>query len=153
MQIITYLLASIVSYLGLLAGVIQVKMAPEEQNPGKKYFILLKKIIFFLMIALLLAYYRINFVFSLLVLLFLGIIIVSGKMKLEKYVLAYLLLGIIFFLSSKIINLLVIESVLIFIYGMSSASLVYNLKKKNYKEIFANNLWFFAPVILLYFIF
>lgn len=151
MQIINYLLASIISYLGLLAGIMLVKMAPEEQKPGKKYFILIKKIIFFLAIAFLLAYYKINLIFSLLALLFAGIII-AGR-KLEKPEFAYFFLGIIFFLSSKIMDLFAIESVLVFLYGIPVASLIFNIKKKNYKDILLKNALFFIPVILLFLLF
>ena len=150
MQIINYLLASIVSYLGLLVGIILVRVAPEEQKPGKKYFILIKKIIFFLIVAFLLVYYKINFIFSLLALLIIGIIII-GK-KLEKSEFAYFLLGIVFFISSKMADLFIIESVLVFLYGITAASLLLNLKKKNYVELFIKNLWFFTPIISLYFI-
>ena len=153
MQIINYLLASIISYLGLLVGVILIKMAPEEQKPGKKYFILIKKMIFFLIIAFLLAYYRLNLIFSLFLLLFLFILMLTKKMKLEKPALAYFFLGIIFFLSSKIIDLFVIELVLVFLYGIPAASLVFNIKKKNYKDIFIKNALFFIPIILLFLLF
>ena len=153
MQIINYLLASIISYLGLLAGVILIKMAPEEQKPGKKYFILIKKIIFFLIIAFLLAYYKLNLIFSLFLLLFLFILMLTKKMKLEKLALAYFFLGIIFFLSSKIIDLFVIELVLVFLYGIPAASLIFNIKKKNYKDIFIKNALFFIPIILLFLLF
>ena len=149
MQIIIYFLASIISYFGLLAGIMLVRMAPEEQKPGKKYFILVKKMLFFLMIAFLLFYYRINVLLTLSALLFIGIIIAAGKLKLEKSALAYFFLGIIFFLSSKTADLFAIESVLVFLYGIPAASLLFDFKKRNYVEIFVRNLWFFVPVLAL----
>jgi hypothetical protein len=155
MQIIylNYFLVSVLAYLGLLVGVILIKLAPEEQKPGKKYFILLKKILFFLTITFLLFFYKINFILSLLFLFFILILILNKKIKLEKSYLVYLLLGIIFYLSSKIFDLFVIESVIIFLYGISNASLNLNLKKRNYYNVLIINLWFFVPVILLYFMF
>jgi len=150
---INYFLASLVSYLGLLLGIILIKLAPEEQKPGKKYFILLKKILFFLVIAFLLFFHKINFIFSLLLLIFIIILTLNKKIKLEKSGFVYFFLGIVFFLSSKIFNLFVIESILIFLYGIPTASLIFKVKKNNYKEIFVKNSWFFIPVILLYFIF
>lgn len=152
MQIMTYFLASIISYLGLLAGVILVKMAPEEQNPGKKYFILIKKIIFLLIIAFLLAYYQINFIFSSFLLLFLFILMLAKKIRLEKSALAYFFLGIVLSLSSKFTDLFIIESALVFLYGIAAGSLLLKQKSENYREIFVSNLWFFAPVVILYFI-
>ena len=144
MQIMTYFLASIISYLGLLAGVILVKMAPEEQNPGKKYFILIKKIIFLLIIAFLLAYYQINFIFSSFLLLFLFILMLAKKIRLEKSALAYFFLGIVLSLSSKFTDLFIIESALVFLYGIAAGSLLLKQKSENYREIFVSNLWFFS---------
>ncbi|HJN56513.1 MAG TPA: hypothetical protein QGI22_00950 [Candidatus Woesearchaeota archaeon] len=153
MQILNYFLASIIAYLGLLLGIFLIKLAPEEQNPGKTYFLLLKKITFFLVIGFMLFFYNINFILLVALLFFIVILMINKKLNLEKSSLTYFFLGIVFFLSSKIINLFVIESILIFFYGIPTASLILNLKEKNYKSIFIKNLWFFVPVILLYFIF
>jgi len=147
---ISYFLASIIAYLGLLLGVILIKLAPEEQKPGKKYFILLKKILFFIIIISVLFFYKLNIILITILIIFVLILILNRKINLEKSPLVYLLLGIIFYLSSKIFNLFIIESVLIFLFGIPSSSLVF--KKRNYYDIFVKNLWFFVPVILLYFV-
>ncbi len=155
MQIIhlNYFLVSIIAYLGLFLGVILIKLAPEEQKPGKKYFILFKKILFFLILASLLFFYEINIIFSVILLVFIFILMFNKKIRLDKAYLIYFLLGIVFYLSSKIFNLFIIESILIFLYGIPNSSLELNLKKKNYYDIFVKNLWFFVPVILFYVIF
>ena len=147
---LNYFLASIIAYLGLLLGIILIKLAPEEQKPGKKYFILLKKILFFLILASLLFFYKINLILSIILLSFIIILMLNKKIKLEKTYLVYFLLGIIFYSSSKIFNLFIIQSVLIFLYGIPTASLSLKLKKRNYFDIFIKNLWFFIPVVLLY---
>ena len=36
MEIITYFPAALISYLGLILGIIIITLAPEEQKPGKK---------------------------------------------------------------------------------------------------------------------
>ena len=153
MQIIylNYFLASIIAYLGLLLGVILIKLAPEEQKPGKKYFILLKKISFFLILALISFFYKVNIILTAILLIFVIVLMLNKKLNLEKSSLVYFFLGIIFYLSSKIPNLFVMESALIFLYGIPTASLT--LKKTNYYEVFVKNLWFFVPAILLYLIF
>jgi len=148
---LNYFLASIIVYLGLLLGVILIKLAPEEQRPGKKYFSLLKKIILFLIITLFFAYSNLNYVLLLFLIAVLFLILLSKKITLESTILIYLLFGVIFSLSSKITNLFVIESVLIFLYGIPTASLIFKIKKKNYYDVFARNLLFFLPVILIYF--
>ncbi len=170
---LSYFLASLIAYLGLLAGLILIKMAPEEQKPGKRYFILLKKILFFILFIPVLYYYKISIVFSLALLLFVVALMLGNRLKLDtlensynrnfrraqkpkvfdKSYFIYFLFGIIFSLSAKFISLFILESVLIFLYGVPNASLALNLKKKNYYEIFVKNLLFFIPVIALYFVF
>lgn len=150
---LSYFLASIISYLGLLIGVILIKLAPEEKKPGKKYFILLKKIIFFLIIVSLLFFYKVNIILTTVLLFFIIVLMLNKKINLDKSALVYFFLGIVFYLSSRILNLFVIESVLIFLFSIPTASLILNLKKINYYAVFVKNLWFFAPVILLYLIF
>ena len=150
---LSYFLASILSYLGLLLGIILIKLASEEQKPGKKYFILLKKILFFLIIAPLLFYYKTNPVLAIILLAFVVISILNKKINLERSSRVYFFLGVVFYLSSKFLNLFVIESILIFLYGIDHASLMLDLRKRNYLHIFAKSLWFFVPLILLYFVF
>ncbi|MDP7322742.1 MAG: hypothetical protein QF729_02255 [Candidatus Woesearchaeota archaeon] len=149
---LSYFLASIVSYLGLLLGIILIKFAPEEKKPGKKYFILLKKILFFLILVSLLFFYKVNIILTTVLLFFIIVLMLNGKINLDKSALVYFFLGIIFYLSSKILNLFIIEAVLIFLFSIPTASLILNLKKRNYYAVFVKNLWFFAPVIALYFI-
>ena len=147
---LSYFLASVLSFLGLLVGIILIKLAPEEQKPGKKYFILIKKIILFLIIALFFIYLKINLIILFLLLIITLIMLTNKKITLESNLLVYLMLGIFFSLSSKIFYLFIIESVLIFLYGIPTSSL--ELKKNNYYSVFVKNLVFFVPVILLYFI-
>ena len=147
---ISYFLASIIAYLGLLLGVILIKLSPEEQKPGKKYFILLKQILFVLILIPLLYYFKINLILSVVLLSIVIALIIKRKVKFERNTIIYFILAIIFYLSSRIPDLLIIESVLIFLYGIPTSSLI--LKKNNYLKIFFNNLWFFIPIILLYFI-
>jgi hypothetical protein len=149
---LSYFLASIIAYLGLLLGVILIKLAPEEQKPGKRYFIILKKTIFLLVLIFYLFFYRFNPTLSIILLAITFILMLNKKLKLEKTSLTYFFFGAVFYASSKIPDLFVIESILIFLYGIPASSLILQLKKKNYKEIFVKNLWFFAP-ILLYLVF
>lgn len=157
MQIITYFSASIVSYLGLLLGIVLISIAPEEQRPGIRYFIFFKQLLLLLILSFLLLFYEINLILALIILFLFAVSLFNKKIdlikKLEKYYLVYFIFGIAFFISSKIIDFFVIESILIFLYGIPSASVIFNLKKKNYKDVFLKNALFFAPIILLYLIF
>ena len=150
---LSYILAAVVSYLGLLIGILLIKMAPEEQKPGRKYFIFLKMAAFFFVIALLMFYFSVNILLSLVLLFSIFILMIKKRLHLEKSALVYLLFGFIFYFSSKIFTLFVLESVLIFLYGIPNSSLIINPRKNNYKDIFVKNIWFFLPAIVLYFLF
>ena len=118
------------------------------------YFILLKKILFFLILASFLFFYKIDFILSAILLILIIILMLNKKMNLSKSHLIYFIFGLIFYFSyfSKIFNLFIIESILIFLYGIPTSSLILNLKKKTYYDTLIKNLWFFFPVIMLYFI-
>ena len=155
MQFINYFFASIISFSGLLIGVMLVKIAPEEQKPLEKYFILARKILL-LMIFVFAVFYYINNYFNLLVLIayFIFLLFINFKMKdlLKGSMIIYTFLGILFFLSSKNLNLFVIESSLILLYGMPAASLLCNKKEKNQYKIIFYNAGFIIIANLLFFV-
>ena len=92
---LSYFLASIIAYLGLLLGIILIRLAPEEQRSGKKYFILLKKILFFLIIVSILFFYKVNIILTTVLLLFMIILMLNRKINLDKLPMVYILLGVI----------------------------------------------------------
>ena len=155
MQFINYFFSSLIAFSGLIIGMLLVKIAPEEQKPLKKYFIILRKIFLFL-IFIFLIFYFFNDYFNLLVLIsyFVFLIFIEFKTSnlLRKGMLSYAILGILFFLSSKNINLFVIESSLTLLYGLPTASLIYNKKEKNEYKIIFYNAGFLIIANLLHFI-
>src|SRR3989344_981237 len=122
MQFINYFFASLVSFFGLLIGIILVSIAPEEQKPLSKYFDLIRKI-FLLLIFVAVIEYRIKDLF-------------------RKSMLNYILLGILFYASQNNTNLFVIESSLILLYGAVTTSLLYDRKLKNHFRLLFYNLGF-----------
>ena len=155
MQLINYFFASVVSFLGLLIGIILIKIAPEEQKPLSKYFDLMRKILL-LLIFIFLMFYYFNSVFYLLVLfiylVFAAIIEYRIHDLLRKSMINYMLLGILFYLSKNNINLFVIESSLILLHGVMAASLLYDRKLRNHFRLLFHNLGFLVIAIVLYFI-
>ena len=155
MQFLNYFLTSIISYLGLLAGILLVKIAPEEQKPLRRYFEWLRKLILLLIFLFLIFYYSNSpaYIAALLIyLVFLIFIEYKSGNLLGKSIIIYTALGIIFYLSSKNPNLFVIESSLIFLHGMPAASIMFSKKEKNYAEIFLHNLGFLLVANLAYFL-
>ena len=155
MQFINYFFASLVSFAGLLIGLILVKIAPEEQKPLQKYFIVLRTILL-LMIFIFLFFYFFNITSYLLILIayFAFLLFTEYNMNdlFKKTIITYVSLGILFFLSSKNTNLFAIESSLILLYGLPTASLIYNKKDKNHNKIIFYNIGFIIISTLLFFI-
>ena len=144
MNFLNFGLAAIVSYLGLIAGLIIMKASIEEQKAGKKYFIFFRKILLLLIIIFILYYLRLDII----ILVLIALIFIITLIKVEESYFIYPLLGIMLFLSSVNLNLLLIESFLIFSYGLVSASLLFN--KKNYVEIAFKHVSFLIVAILLF---
>ena len=154
MQFINYFLASIITFSGLAIGMLLVKIAPEEQRPLKKYLSLLRKVFLYLIFIFLLPYYF-NSLLYLLILMayFIFLLFVEYKIQdlLRKSIIISAALGILFFLSSKNTNLFTIESSLILMYGLPTASLLYNKKEKNqYKFIFYNFVFIIIANLLFF---
>ena len=155
MQFINYFFASLVSFAGLLIGLILVKIAPEEQKPLQKYFVLIRKILLLIIFIFLFFYYFENYFYMLtLFVYFLFLLFIEYKINdsLKKSMIIYSILGILFFLNSKNTNLFTIESSLILLYGLPTASLIYNKKEKNHNKIIFYNIGFIIISNLLFFI-
>lgn len=138
MQYINYFFASLASFFGLLIGIILVKIAPEEQKPLSKYFILLKKLLLLLAFAFLAFYYFGSWLYFIgLAALFAFLLFFEHKTKnlSKKSIIIYMILGVLFYLSSKNINLLATESSIVLSYGIATASIEFS-RKKPYKTLF-----------------
>ena len=132
MQFINYFLAAVLSWLGIIGGVILLKIAPEEKKSLSKIFkavsnasIVLIFIFAFIYhdsiveIALLLAYGTLLF-------------FASGKIdRMKILMVSYAVLGLIFYYSWGTAGG-IINSCLIFIFGIGMGSQLYNPRKKNY---------------------
>lgn len=138
MQILNYFFASLASFLGLLIGSILIRIAPEEQKQLEKYFVLINKILLLLAFALLMFYYSVNQIYIILLFaLFASLLLVEHKIKdlSKKSITIYMVLGVLFYLSSKNTNLLATESSIVLLYGIATASIEFS-KKKPYKTLF-----------------
>ena len=141
MQFINYFFASVISFSGLVTGLMLVKIAPEEQKPLEKYLILARKTILFMIFVFIMFYYfDSRFYILTLIVYFAFLLFVEYKTNdmLKKSMLVYSVLGILFFLSSRNTNLFAIVSSLILLYGLPTASLMYKRKENNNKIIFYN---------------
>jgi len=150
---ISYIVTTVFAFFGVYVGALLAFIAPEEIRPGKMYFKALMNTLLVFMILILLKAYGAN----LFVLIFLGI---SFSVTLYYTHLispinqvAYFLLGIAFFFSTKTEELFILISSMIFIYGMPLGSLyVARRMKKSKKTLLADvflNFSFFMVVALM----
>ena len=155
MQFINYFSASIISFFGLLIGILLIRIAPEEQKPLEKYFFLLREILL-LMIFIFAMFYYFKDYFNLMILIayFIFILFIELNIRdlLKKSIIIYSIFGILFFLSFRNTNLFAIESSLILLYGIPTASLMYNKKEKNHYKVIFYNIYFIIIANILFFL-
>ena len=145
MQFINYFSASIVCFLGLIIGMLLIRIAPEEQKPLEKYFAWSRKAFLLLIFGFLASYYiKIPFYLAALALYFIFLVFIEYKAGslLKKSIIISTASGVLFFISSENTNLFAISSGLILLYNICTSSLVYSIKKKNYFQIIFYNMGF-----------
>ncbi len=131
MQFLIYFLTSLTIFSALFAGMALALSAKEEIRPGKKYFILLQGVVLLSVIASFFAFYiNIYLVYFIAVLLIFLLYFNYTRFKEIKPYVIYPALAIIFYLSSKKPSLFVVESSLMFLYGLPTGTLLTTVKSK-----------------------
>ena len=155
MQFVNYFLSSLICFLGLLIGIVLVKIAPEEQKPLKRKFFLARRIILILIFGSAVYYYSANPPYLLiLILLFFGVFFVESKIgDIKKTTMIdYAILGAVLSISSKSSAVFAATSCLILIYGMVISSILYKIGKKNHMDLMLKNAVFFISSSIIYLI-
>ncbi len=117
---INTILTLLIALSGFLVGLILKKIAEEEIKPGRIYFIWMQNILLILAII----FFTYSFNLNLLLLIGIGLIITGAVVLFRpKAIIGYPVLLILFILSIKNTNLLMIISSIIFLYGLPSAAL------------------------------
>ena len=150
MNFLNYFLISLVVYLGLLIGIILSFMAKEELKPGKRWFILVHNVILGFVLFFLLLFLDVNYYLTLFLPLLLIVFLFYYSEIYRKSSVIYLLLGVVFWISSKNKEPLLIISSLVFFYGFLISSLQISFKSKNYYKILLKNLLFFICLALFF---
>lgn len=149
MDFLIFLLLTILAYSGLLFGIYLIQIAPEEQKPGMRYFKKIRIILFLIGMFFFLFYFKVN-VFLIILVIFIHLLILNKiRSKYQERLTAafYSLFGFIYPLSMINYNLIIIESVIIFLIGLTTAPLELIIKKKNYKDLLSKTIYF--PIISL----
>lgn len=135
-----YFFIPIVSFLGLVVGVLLSKLAVEEKI-SEKYFKWMKRVIVFILLISLLYYAKTNYF-----ILFLGVVLgFLISVFAEEYIILGISLATAFLFSKETIFL---TAVLIFLYGLPYGSLY---KEKLTYFLIKNMAYFFIPFLILLF--
>ena len=137
--IITYFSTLIFVFLGLYVGAILAYISPEEMKPGTSYFKAFGNALLVFILLILFYAYGIH----LLILVILGIAASAAAYYTSDIPavshIAYLLLGIVFFYSTKSSALFITISAMIFLYGLPLGSLyVANRPKKSKRTVLSD---------------
>lgn len=142
MGFISYALLSFVSYSGIFFGSLLIFIAPEEQKPGRKYFLLMQKMVLGLIIIVLLYNFsKINLLLSILLFIF-------AILKNTNNYFVYLLFIPLLYISFKNTNLALIMATLIFLYGLSAGSLLVK-PKYNFIELRKCIRYIYYPILTI----
>lgn len=150
-DILSFIIISLISYLGILVGFLIAYMAKEELKPCKKHFILVSNIILGFMLLFGLALFDMNIYIKIILPLVLVYFLFAKPAIQNKTYIFYFFAGIIFYLSSRNIDFMLIIGSLIFFYGFLVSAINLDLKQKNYLNILVKNTTFFGYFILLLF--
>ena len=149
MEFIQFLIP-IIAFLGLPFGLFLSFISPEEMKPGKKYFELIQNLLLVFILFFVFDYYSISLIISLIItiLVFLGVFYWQNK---HKSIIIYLILAVFLYLSYKDISLFVLESSLIFMYGVPTGSLIKCKKKDSLKIVAKHSIFILLTIFLLLF--
>lgn len=143
MQFINFSLASLIAYFGILAGIVLVKLAPEEQTSLKKYFIVSKATLTAVISLFLLIYFYFLNKWLPIIVLFLSFLFILNNSAISS-----IILGIFFYLSSKNLRLFIVTASLIFIYNIISSSISFKKRTDTIKLLYNNILFLIVANVL-----
>ena len=155
MLFMNYALAALISFLGLPSGIFLAFAAKEELKIGKRYFLLMQNILLVLILFFLMEHLRADIYLTVLISITLLVLLFyfnNGENTKKLPIAVYPALAVVFYLSSKNTNLFLLESALIFMYGLPAGSLVIDLKKKDYAAVILKHISFVVVALLLFFI-
>lgn len=148
-----YMLAALVSYLGIVAGIIVSAMSIEELKDGRRYFILLQHSLFVTILLISFYVHKTSWWTTLFIIVTM-IFVLSFAQKLNTHRIGYPVCAILLYINQLSKTIFFITAALIFLYGMPTAALqIHHMKKNNYVMIFLKDISFLIICYLLYLIF
>lgn len=149
MPALIYFLAIMLSYCGLAVGIFLMHFSPEEQKPGRNFFLFLTYALPLIALVLLL-FFNLTSPLIASVIVLIGIAALASYRKKNSVYSIFGLFGFILGMSWQNSMLFSLECILFFVLGMSIASLHYMPRKRNIQHIINTTLFFFIPATLLF---
>jgi hypothetical protein len=140
-----------VAYMGLVAGLVISFLAREELKEGQRYFVLLQHsvvVVVFLVFMRVLAMNTVVSVFFAVVL----VLALQSTKRFDTSVIVYPLLAVVVFFSRVTQNSLFVTAALVFVYGLATAAMQLDVKKKNYLLVLGKNIGFVVVSVILFLI-
>ncbi|MFC1742321.1 hypothetical protein ACFL3V_07335 [Nanoarchaeota archaeon] len=137
---ITYAVTLLFSFLGVYVGAILAFISPEELKPGRLYFKALMNTVLIFLILILLYSYNANIFLLILLGVAASVFLYYTSEETPINQIAYFLLGIALFFSTKSEDLFITTASLIFIYGLPLGSLFVARRMKKSKSTILTDL-------------
>ncbi|MBI2574295.1 hypothetical protein HYV82_00220 [Candidatus Woesearchaeota archaeon] len=152
MQPLTYFLAALISFTGIIAGAVLAFVTKEEMKPGIKYFMLLQKALLAATAAVFVYYSGLQLPVR--IVIYAAVILLLALSRSINSSIAYALLGGVFYFSSFSRQPFLIISALIFLYGLPTGSIIAagvirKPKSAAVKKALLTGAWFVAVAALL----
>ena len=155
MEYLNYLLAVVICFISIYAGFFLALIAKEELKAGNKYFLVFQKAI--LAVVVVSTIFVIDNVYVSFILL--GVLVYFMFIAHHvKDIFIYLLFGVLLYLNSQYGNLFLMQSALVFLYGLPAGSLltfkmIRRKKSKILTSIFMKYIWFVVVALVLFMVF
>ena len=158
MEFINYLCLVLVSYVGLGAGMILAYIAKEEIKPGKKYFKVMQNLLLIAITFTVIYVLGFSWIPWFIIVGALTYILSIENHRAKAFFM-YLLLSVLLWISAQrhakifiALDLLPAVASLIFLTGIPTGTLLFDMKKKNIVQILFTNIHYVIISAVLYFI-
>ena len=147
---LTYICTLVFSFLGVYVGALLAYIAPDELKPGRMYFRALMNAILVLIPLFILYAYNANIFVLILLGAVASVFLYFTSETSPVNQIAYFAMGIAFFFGTRTVDLFIIVSALIFLYGLPLGSLYVSRRlKKSRKTVFTDMLLNFGLFVIL----
>lgn len=147
---LNYSLMTLISFFGIIAGIVLAIIAKEELKDGKRYFKMIISVCFGVISLNVLRSLNIITLFAIIIsIIIIATIQLSNFSEKTEYL--YALAGILLFIiyNSRQEELFTIASTALFLLGLATAGIKFDVKTKNYKEIILKHLSFLIISFIL----